>query len=142
MVDLSGPTDLLTYRWVARTLRVGMYVSFGAMGLGLVWWLLAGAPGGAGSAEKVLPFDRLLPDLVAGNPLALLNLGVVLLLVVPGVSLLAAIITFAAARNRRFAGIAGLVGAILLLSLVLSVLGLDKVIQTWVQSWVNLVQGR
>jgi len=119
-----------------------MYASFAGMGLGLVWWLFAGSPGGVGSASTVLPFDRLLPELLAGNPLALVNLGVLLLLAAPGVSLLVAIATFAASRNWRYAGIATLVAAILLLSLVLSLLGFDKVIQSWVQSWINPVQGR
>jgi uncharacterized membrane protein len=84
----------------------------------------------------------LLPQLLAGDPLALVNLGVLLLLASPGVSLLVAIATYASARNWRYAGIAALVGAILLLSLLLSLLGADKAFQSWVQSWVNPVQGR
>src|SRR5207253_843597 len=131
-----------TYRWVGFALRVGMYASFLAMGLGLAWWLLAGTPGGSGSASKVLPFDRLGPELLAGDALALVNLGVLLLLAAPGVSLLVAMVTYAAGRNWRYAGIAALVGAILLLSLALSLLGADKAFQSWLQSWVNPVQGR
>lgn len=97
-----------------------MYASFVAMAAGLVWWVAAGAPGGQSSAAKVMPLDRLLPELFALNPLALLNLGVVLLLATPGVTLLASIGTYVMARNWRYAGIAALIGAILLLSLGLS----------------------
>jgi uncharacterized membrane protein len=60
------------------------------------------------------------PELLALNPLALLNLGVVLLLATPGVTLFAMTVTYAAARNRRYSAIAALVGAILLLSLAIS----------------------
>src|SRR5438874_1911898 len=99
MNDTAADRDLITYRWAGFTLQAGMYASFLAMGLGIVWWLLTGAPGGSGLASKVLPFDRLLPELFAGNPLALVNLGVLLLLAAPGFSLLVVIITYAASRN-------------------------------------------
>jgi uncharacterized membrane protein len=99
-----------------------MYLSFGCMVAGLVWWLAAGAPGGEESAKKGLALGRLLPELWAGNPLALLNLGVVLLLITPAVSLLSLIVTFAQARNRRFTLIASLVAAILAVSILISVL--------------------
>src|SRR5438128_11914350 len=97
-----------------------MYVSFGAMVAGLVWWLLAGAVGGQASAAQLIALDKLLPELSAGNPLALLNLGIVLLLATPGVTLIAIIVTYAAAHNWRYAGIAAFVAAILLLSLAIS----------------------
>jgi uncharacterized membrane protein len=90
------------------------------MGGGLIWWLLAGAPGGETSASRGLPVERILAELLAGNPLALVNLGVVLLLATPGITLLTQIVSYAAARNRLYAGIASLVAAILLLSLVLA----------------------
>lgn len=112
-------TDPQTYRWAGLTLTAGMYASFAAMSVGLVWWLASGAPGG-GTESKVVPLDQILPQLLALNPLALLNLGVLLLLATPGITLFTQIITYAADRNWRYAGIASLVGAILLLSLALS----------------------
>jgi uncharacterized membrane protein len=117
----AGP-DATTYRWAAITLRTGMYLSFAAMGGGLIWWLLAGAPGGREEAEKGLPVDRVLSELSGGNPLALVSLGVILLLATPGVTLLTEIVTFAAERNWRYAGIAALVGFILILSIILAFL--------------------
>jgi len=112
--------DVQTYRWTALTLQSGMYLSFAAMGGGLVWWLLAGAPGGDASERRVLPLGDIAPQLLVGNPLALLNLGVLLLLATPGVTLLTTLITYIAARNWRYAGIAALVCLILLLSLAIS----------------------
>ena len=118
--DSEADSDAQTYRWAAITLQAGMYASFAAMGAGLLWWLLAGAPGGTESASKGMPMDIIVSQLLAGNPLALVNLGVLLLLATPAVTLLGEIITFAAARNWRYAAIAALVGAILLLGFAMS----------------------
>jgi uncharacterized membrane protein len=97
-----------------------MYASFGAMAAGLAWWLLAGAPGGASEAGKGIGLDKLWGEFLALNPLALLNLGVLMLLATPGITLLTEIVTYAAARNWRFAGIASVVGILLLISLAIS----------------------
>src|SRR5437868_7701330 len=97
-----------------------MFASFGAMLVGLGWWLIAGEPGGTVSAAKVIPLDKLGAELAALNPLALVNQGVVLLLATPGVTLIAQVAAYLAARNPRWAGVAGLVALILLLSLALS----------------------
>ena len=118
--QIGTDVDTQTYKWAGIALTTGMYASFGTMVAGLAWWLLTGAPGGASLAGQGIPLDRLWGELVALHPLALLNLGVVLLLATPGVTLLAQIVTYAAARNWRFAGIAALVGVLLLISLALS----------------------
>jgi uncharacterized membrane protein len=112
--------DEPTYRWAAFTLRLGMYASFAAMGAGLVWWLLSGGPGGPTSASRGLPLDSVIAQLLQGNPLALLDLGVLLLLATPGITLLVELFTFAAARNWRYVAITALVSLILLISLALS----------------------
>jgi uncharacterized membrane protein len=97
-----------------------MYASLGAMLAGLIWWLVLGAPGGVGAASVVIPLDSLPRELMALNPLALLNIGIVLLLATPGITLLAQIAAYLAARNYRWAGIASLIALILLLSLAIS----------------------
>jgi uncharacterized membrane protein len=97
-----------------------MYLSFGAMVIGLVWWLVASAGTTGNAQDKVIPLDRILPELFALNPLAVLNLGVVLLLITPAVTLLTLIITFVSARNWRFVGFASAVGLVILLSLAIS----------------------
>src|SRR5687768_2089737 len=120
LVNVGADADRLTYRWVGLILTAGMYASFAAMGAGLAWWVAVGTPGGDTLEARVVPIDRILPELIALNPLALINLGVLLLLATPGLTLIAEIITYGAARNWRYAGIAGLVSSILLLSLALS----------------------
>ena len=119
-VNASADADRATYRWVGLILTAGMYTSFAAMGTGLVWWLLAGAPGGDTLEARIVPIDRIIAELAALNPLALINLGVLLLLATPAFTLIAEIITYGVARNWRYAGIAGLIILILLLSLALS----------------------
>ncbi len=119
MRPTSIELDDRTYAWAAATLRLGMIAGFVAMGLGFVWWLAVGSPSGA-QAAKVLPLERVPAELLALNPLALLNLGVLLLLATPVVTLVAQIITFAAARNWLYLGICLLIGAIILFSLAVS----------------------
>jgi uncharacterized membrane protein len=115
-----GTSDRLTYRWASLSLRAGMYTSFGAMSIGLVWWLAAGGHSDPTTGGRVVEIERIIPELLAGNPLALINLGVLLLLATPGVTLLTAIVTYAIEGNRRFVGISSLIGLVLLLSLALS----------------------
>ncbi len=117
MRQTGSDKDIRTYRWAALTLRVGMYSSFTAMGGGLLWWLAIGAPGGSTTMEKSLPLDAVFSQLLAGNPLALLNLGVLLLLATPGITLLVEIIAYVMDRNWRYVLISSIVGAILLLSI-------------------------
>ena len=118
--NVSADDDRATYRWVGLILTVGMYASFAAMGAGLVWWVGVGTPGGDTLEARVVPIDRILPEIMALNPLALINLGVLLLLATPAFTLIAEIVTYSAARNWRYAGIAALVSSILLLSLAIS----------------------
>lgn len=115
----THPADDKTYSVAAATLQAGMFTSFAAMLVGLVWWMLSGSHNES-DAIHVLPLNRILPELLALNPLALLNLGVLLLLATPGLTLLSQLITFSLARNYRFAAITALVGAILLVSLSIS----------------------
>ncbi len=110
----------MTYRVAGLILRTGMYLSFGVMLVGLGWVLIAGASIPADAEHHSIALDRLGPELTAGNPLAIVSLGVVLLLFTPGITLLSTIVTFVLARNWRFAGVATLIGATLLFSLSLS----------------------
>lgn len=129
--NVSELADRQAYAWAALTLRAGMYASFALMIVGLLWWIVAGSPSGQGSVGHGFALDRLLPELLQGNPLAVLNLGLLLLLATPALTLLAQIIAFVAERNLRYAAIAGLIGLILLVSITVSALGLDKAFQSW-----------
>jgi uncharacterized membrane protein len=112
--------DDLTYIWAGLTLRAGFYISFALMVAGLVWWLFAGMPGGVQGSGGVVPFGRTFDELAAGNPLALLDLGVLALLATPAITVAAVTLAFSAARNWRFAALSLLIFAVLLLSVALS----------------------
>ncbi|MEP6775406.1 MAG: DUF1634 domain-containing protein [Chloroflexota bacterium] len=111
--------DRATYRWAGIILRVGMYSSFTIMLLGLVW-AIAGSTAGTPLSYQTIPLSGLYDAMLAGNPDAVLSLGLLLLLASPGVTLLASMVTFAAARNWRFAGLAAISAGILLLSVVIA----------------------
>ncbi|MEO8286977.1 MAG: DUF1634 domain-containing protein [Chloroflexota bacterium] len=113
-------TDEPTYRWTSLILRIGMYISFSVMMAGVIWSLVIGLPASTATSSNVVPLDQILPEIAAGNPLALLNLGVVLLLATPAATLLGIIITYALERNTRYTAIAALIGVVLLLSLAIS----------------------
>lgn len=98
-----------------------MYSSFGIMLLGLVW-AIAGSTASTPLSYRTIPISGLYDAMLAGNPDAVLSLGLLLLLASPGVTLLASMVTFAAARNWRFAGLAAISAGILLLSVVIALL--------------------
>lgn len=114
------PTDTPTYKWVSVVLRVGMYASFAMMVGGLVWWLLSGSPGGDISQNVSIPVDRLVPELLALNPLALTSLGVVMLLLTPGITLFTSAVTYALSRVWLFAGLSAGLAVVITFGIVLS----------------------
>lgn len=119
----TAKLDDQNYSWAAFTLRTGMVASFAFMVVGLAWWFLAGSQGGQEAASQVLPFERLVPELLALNPLALLNIGVLLLLATPGVTLVAQFVAFCLARNWLYAGITAFIAIIIVISLGISLSG-------------------
>ncbi|MDQ6694574.1 MAG: DUF1634 domain-containing protein [Chloroflexota bacterium] len=122
MEEPTPDRDATVYRWGGYALSVGAFAAFGTMLVGLIWWFVAGTPGGDAGSAKSLPLSALLPRLMALDPSAFLNLGVLLLLITPTATLLCQIGAHSIARTWRYAGIAILVGAILLLGLTISIL--------------------
>src|SRR4051812_4126164 len=94
----APPDDGGLYQGVQRTLVGGMILSFTLMALGLVAQILNPQP----HPEQVVPLDRLPAALLAGNPLALLDLGVLALMAIPAVHLTVAAISFGRRGDRRY----------------------------------------
>lgn len=115
MADPPAARDGL-YHGVQRTLAGGMALSFALMGLGLLWQLLNPQP----HPDQVIPLDRLPAELLAGNPLALINLGIVVLLMIPAVHLSVAAVQFGRRHEPRYLALTLLVLGLLLLGAVLA----------------------
>jgi uncharacterized membrane protein len=94
-------------------LRIGMYASFAMMVVGQVWWLLSGSPGGDVVENIAIPVDRIVPELFSLNPLALTSLGVVALLLTPGLTLFTSAMTYARTRAWLFAGLSAFLALVL-----------------------------
>lgn len=99
--------DALLYSGVRQTLVGGMILSFGLLGLGLLGLLLN--PAAAARAEHVVPLDRLPPALLALDPVAALDLGVLVLMFIPVVHLAVALGLFLRRGETRYAVAAGVV---------------------------------
>jgi uncharacterized membrane protein len=117
MADPGSATEGL-YRGVQRTLIGGMALSFSLMGVGLAWQLANPQP----HPEQVVPLDRLPAELLAGNPLALLDSGLLVLLLIPAVHLSVAAVQFGRQREPRYLALTLLVLGLLALGAVLAFL--------------------
>ncbi len=89
----------------------GMALSFCIMIVGLALYALAPTEG------TTLPLDRMLEGIGRGDPIAIIDLGIVILIATPFVRILAAGITFWMEKDYRFVGISVFV----LLMIVLAV---------------------
>jgi uncharacterized membrane protein len=106
------------YRWVAAVLRWGSYLSAALMLAGVVLvFFLADVPIQVGSA---MPLGTMLSSLRHANPYAVMQLGVVLLLLTPLARLVVAAVSFWLEGERRYAVVSLAVLVIILASLVLS----------------------
>lgn len=72
---------------------------------------------GAGS-RKLFDIGELLPNLLHGNPIALIQLGILLLVATPVARVAFLVVAFALERDRMYVAVSGLVLAILLYSLI------------------------
>ncbi len=108
-------------------LRLGVWTSFALLALGLLRLALTQAPGHPAegleawySAARILPLPELPSALLTLDGSALLNLGLLALILTPFLRVLLATLNFAARREWAFAAITGTVLAILTLSTVVS----------------------
>ena len=106
------------YDWVAAVLRWGSYVSAGFMLLGIVLvFFQPDVPIQIGSA---MPLAWLPKQIGYGNPYAVMQLGVILLLLTPLARLVVAALSFWLEGERRYSLVSLAVLMIILASLLLS----------------------
>ncbi len=95
------------YRWIAGTLRWGSYLSALLLAVGVVWVALD--PSVPIQVGPGMPFRILGEQLVVGNPYALMQLGLLVLLATPLLRVVVAAGTFWRIRERRYTVVALLV---------------------------------
>ena len=84
---------------LTRVLKSGLYSSLAITALGLILVALQGIPA---AQVRALPVTELLPRLLRGDGTAVLDLGLVLLMLTPVARVVAAVYGFAIERDRRF----------------------------------------
>ncbi len=98
-------------RTMYLVLVTGMVLSFSIMVIGLLMYAVSPTEG------TTLPIDKILDGIVQGNPIAVIDLGIVLLIATPLVRIIAAGITFGLEKDYRFLGIALFVLAMIVLAI-------------------------
>ncbi|HEY3421204.1 MAG TPA: DUF1634 domain-containing protein [Methanomassiliicoccales archaeon] len=88
----------------------GMMLSFTIMTIGLVMYAFAPAEG------TTMALDRIPGGVIGGDPIAVIDLGIVILIATPFVRILAAGITFGMEKDYRFVGISLFVLAMIILA--------------------------
>lgn len=106
-----------TYQWVAATLRWGAYLSAAILLVGVVWLLAEGDGDRPIQIGPPMPLARLAEELLRGNPYAVMQTGVLLLLFTPLLRLMVAAFAFWMDNERRYA----LVSLAVLLMILFSV---------------------
>lgn len=95
---------------ISRTLFAGLLASIAIMLLGLILV----APEGTTTATRVVPLDRVLPDLVKGSRPALLDTGILVLFATPLLGVVVAFVHFVRLRDTAFSLITSLLLLVLL----------------------------
>jgi uncharacterized membrane protein len=109
---------------IGQVLRAGMVISCTVtlIGMALYLWQSPDAktnyhsfhPGVGG----LFPLKELFPHLLHGNPIALIQLGILLLIATPVARVVFLVFAFAEERDRMYVAVSGTVLAVLLYSLV------------------------
>jgi uncharacterized membrane protein len=97
-------------RTMYLVLITGMMLSFGTLVIGLIMYAASPTDG------ATLPLDRILDGIVRGDPIAVIDLGIALLIATPLIRIIAAGIAFGLEKDYRFVGIAVFVLAMIILA--------------------------
>jgi len=100
--------------WVRATFWSGLIASLATILAGFAWLGITGR-----SAAEGVSLDRIFPSLFAGDPGAMISLGVLALLLTPVAVVVVSLVRFIFDRERAWAGVALLVLAVLALSVVM-----------------------
>ncbi|MFQ5926653.1 MAG: DUF1634 domain-containing protein [Terriglobia bacterium] len=101
---------------ISAVLRWGSYLSAAVLLLGVVWVLRS--PEVPLQVGPAMPLRQLGRQLVAGNPYAVMQLGILFLLLTPLLRIVTAAVSFGLAGERRYTLVALAVLSLILLSLL------------------------
>lgn len=102
--------------WVSRVLAVGTLLSMAVVLVGVVLILATGHGGPSGSDGGFLA------QITAGKPASIVSLGLLLLVLTPAAELVAALVAFARAGERRYVIVTSLVLVLLAIGVVTATL--------------------
>jgi uncharacterized membrane protein len=100
-------------RCVHFVLRAGMILSISVLAVGLLLYVLS--PGGGG--ESGMSLDMMIDGLLRGDPVAVMNLGILLLIATPLTRVVTAAAVFIVDREPRFALVSFIVIAAIALAI-------------------------
>lgn len=121
MIDKDGADRVPALnRWLRNTFRGGVLLSFSLMLVGLALHFLAGGAFTLSAADRAIPWSELPTALAAGQPLAFLSAGVILLLATPVAGLLACVVALVRQKEAAMAAVTVAVLAILAVSAVMA----------------------
>lgn len=112
--------------FIGQVLRAGMLLAFAVTLIGLFIYLLHHSSAMPdyrvfhSVSQGLLHPGKLLPEAIHGNPLAIIQFGILLLIATPVARVAFLVGAFALERDRMYVFVSGLVLAVLLYSLVFS----------------------
>lgn len=118
MAEPHIPREDLAYHSAVKVLRWGFVVSAVMLALGVAWSLVDRHP----LATEVLSFQDIPSALADGNPSALIDLGILAMMLTPVVTVLVIALGFSRLGERKFVSLSLGVLAILATSIIISVL--------------------
>ena len=111
-------TELELEFFISHILRIGVLFVAVVIGFGVLLWVLKDDSGYSGSTYPIL-LVTIVRDAVALRPLAVIQMGLVLLVLTPVVRVAASLFLFARGHDWTYVIITGIVFTLLLISLFL-----------------------
>lgn len=116
-IQHEDPVQTHLYRIIERILDIGFYIGIGVILLGTILTFASGDD----LPDDVVSLNSLPSEVADFEPSALIDLGIVLLLLTPLAYVIAALVTFLRQRDRLFIGVCLLLIALIGLSVGLAV---------------------
>lgn len=111
-------TELELEFFISHILRIGVLIAAAVIGFGVLLWVLKGTSGYSDSTYPIV-LGTIVRDTVALRPLAVIQMGLLLLVLTPVVRVAASLFLFARGQDWTYVVITGIVLMLLLISLFL-----------------------